>query len=355
MMREVDVVNLQEGMTLEYDVLGNNDIVLLTRGTVLNNHMIEKLIISNIYYVAIKDINNQQDILLNESNTNKPTLSDHKLIQGYTTCVEKYINIFNEVALGKKLQVEGIGESVGELIHETLKYNNVLGRLREIETSDDYTYKHSINVCVLSTMIGKWMGYKGKKLRALSMAALLHDIGKAKIPSDILNKKGKLTLEEFDIAKKHAVIGYKILEENNNISTDICLGVLQHHERMDGSGYSMGVKGDKIHEYGRIIAVADIYDAMTSTRVYKEKESPFIVAELIADNSFKELDPRVSNCFLYHISKYYVGTIVKLNSGEVGEIMFVNKEVPTKPLVKVQDRFIDLMREKNYQIIEVIS
>jgi len=354
-MREVEVVDLVEGMILQYDVLGINDVVLLTRGTVLNNLMIEKLIRADVYYVYIKDDNIKNSVNERNDSIDRSTVVVKKLSLEYNKCLEGFQNVYDEVGLGKKLQTEAIEESIVGLISETIKSNNVLGRIRRIDASDDYTYKHSINVCILSTMIGKWLGYKGKKLRSLSMAALLHDIGKAKMPSEILNKKGKLTLEEYEIAKQHAVMGYKILKENNTISMDVCLGVLQHHERMDGSGYSMGVKGEKIHEFAKIIAVADIFDAMTSKRVHKDKESPFKVAEQIADGSFEILDPVVSNCFLYHISKYYVGNIVKLNTGEIGEIILVHQEVPTKPLIKVHDRFVDLMVEKNHQIIEVIT
>lgn len=354
-MREVEVVDLVEGMILQYDVLGINDIVLLTRGTVLNNLMIEKLIRSDIYYVYIKDNNSENFENERRIITDRPAVVVNKLSLEYNKCLESFENVYQEVGMGKKLQNEVIEQSISGLISETVKSNNVLGRLRRIDAADDYTYRHSINVCILSTMIGKWLGYRGKKLRSLSTAALLHDIGKAMMPSEILNKKGKLTPKEFEVAKQHAVMGYKILKENNAISNDVCLGVLQHHERMDGSGYSMGVKGEKIHEFAKIIAVADIFDAMTSKRVYKEKESPFKVAEQIADDSFQRLDPVVSNCFLYHISKYYAGNIVKLNSGEIGEIILIHQEVPTKPLIRVQDRFIDLMVEKNYQIVEVIT
>lgn len=256
--------------------------------------------------------------------------------------------------MGKKLIVDEFDDSLKSLVDEIIKSNNVLGRLRQIEINDEYTYKHSINVSLIATMIGKWMGFSKNEIYDLAMAGLLHDIGKSRVPNEILNKPGKLTDEEYAIMKKHADYGYDILKNTSGINESIILGALEHHERVDGKGYPLGLYGNRIHMYGKIIAVADVYDAMTSKRVYKSKICPFRVAELIFQDSFGPLDPVIANTFLKNIFQFYVGNIVKLNDNQIGTVIFVNKYNPTRPLVKTSAGFIDLSQNYQYEIIDVI-
>lgn len=242
-----------------------------------------------------------------------------------------------------------------DIIDEITHSNNILGRLRQIEQSDDYTFQHSLNVCMLSAMLGKWLGYTDVELKQLTISGLFHDIGKLKISKDIIEKPSKLNEMEFNIVKKHTVYGYNILRETVGISQSVAFGALQHHEREDGSGYPLRLKSNKIHEFGKIIAICDIFDAMTSKRIYKDKESPFRVAELIAENRFGVLDARISTVFLNNISKFYIGNVVMLSNGVIGEIVYVNKNIPTRPVIKVENNFIDLMKEKDIEIIDIID
>lgn len=346
------VNNLVEGMILAQDIIGNYDLIFLTKGTSLTQEHIRRLRKMNITYIYIDEEK--------KDSSTSPLLStidptDKELNKEYDKNLATFKTIYQEIGLGQKIESEIIEKSVASLINEVIKNNNILGRLKRIDVMDDYTYTHSIDVCILSTMIGKWLNYSKADLHKLAMAALLHDIGKCKIPVEILNKPGPLTTEEFNIMKKHASLGYELLQQQNIIDFDICCGVLQHHERMDGSGYPLGLAEKKIHEFARIIAVADIFDAMTSKRIYKDKESPFKVAELIAQNRFGILDPYISNQFLWNISNFYAGNIVKLNSGEIGEVVLINKQIPTKPLIKVDNRFIDLLTNSEYEIIEVLG
>lgn len=227
---------------------------------------------------------------------------------------------------------------------------DLIRSMNQIRSSDEYLYTHSMNVAMLSMLIGKWLKYEDKKLQALVQAALLHDIGKIKVPLEILNKPGKLTDAEYEEMKKHSEYGYRMLEEKGNISMDICLAVLMHHEREDGSGYPIGAKSNRIHDFAKIIAVADIYDAMTSERVYKERESPFEVFELMEEKTIGQLSVEVVLTFLNNIASYYIGDLVMLSNGETGEIIHINPRHVSKSIIKAKEKYLDLSVEKDIKI-----
>lgn len=356
-MKRIHIDELCEGMILGEDIVGKYDIVLLTSGTILTDKQIDnlkKIHLSYVYVMETGDSNAERDF--NDQNqTTSVIIVDRKLNIEYHKSMKSFKDMYHNLGLGKKIEKEMVDKSVMPLINEVLSHNNILGRLRQIETGDAYTFNHSMGVCVLSTMIGKWLNYSPGDLNRLATSALLHDIGKGKIPIEILNKPGPLTAEEFEIIKKHSVLGYEMIKGTEGMDHDICCGILQHHERMNGSGYPFGLKGERIHEFARIIAVADIFDAMTSNRVYKTKESPFKVAEILAEDCFASLDPYIANIFLSNISKFYVGNIVKLSTGEVGEIILLNQQVPTKPLVKTESGFVDLLKFRDIEIVDVIA
>jgi len=344
----IDISEVKQGMVLNRDI-ENKDrgTILLASGTVLNRKNI-----LNLMNLGIKQIDVYED---KRNKNNFYIVDDENFILTHDVLINKTKDMLNGVKYGKKLIVNEVSDILDDMIDEVVRINNILARIRQIKDDNDYNFRHSVNVCMLATMLGKWLGYSGSELKQLSLAGLFHDIGKTKISDDIINKPDKLTEKEYEIVKKHSIHGYNILKETVGISKNIALGALQHHEREDGSGYPLGFKSDKIHEFAKIIAVCDIFDAMTSNRVYKVKESPFSVAELIAKDSFGKLDPKVSTVFLNNISKFYIGNIVKLSTGEIGEIVYVHNQMPTRPLVKVEDKYIDLLTNYEIHIIDIIN
>jgi HD-GYP domain-containing protein (c-di-GMP phosphodiesterase class II) len=340
-----DVRDLKPGMVIDKDIVNmRTGAILIGSGTVLNRKLI----------LHIKNLGLKEVDIFDEKSFLKEHPEDSLVIK-YEKLSDKVENTFNDIKIGKKIILTEISDEVDDLIVELISNNNILGRLKQLEKRDNYTFNHSLDVCMLATMVGKWLGYSQIQLKQLSMAGIFHDIGKLKISDDIINKPEKLTKTEFEIIKKHPIYGYDILNETVGISRNVAIGVLQHHERQDGSGYPYGLKGNEIHEFARIIAICDIYDAMTSNRVYKRKESPFLVAEHLDDESFRNLDPRITRIFLDNISKFYVGSKVKLSNGEVGDIIFVNPQMPTKPIVKVGEKYINFLEEKKLQIVDIIK
>ncbi len=346
-MALLGIEDVKAGMVLNSNI--ENEVtgaILLTSGTVLNRYNILSLRNLGVKFLDIYQNKNKQDEYL--------VVNNDCFTEKYKKFADKTKAIFYNARFGKKLVICEIGEIANEMLEEIVKNNNILSRLRQIQEDDDYTFQHSIDVCLLATMIGKWLGYSAAELKQLSLAGLFHDIGKVKVPDQIINKPGKLTESEFDFVKNHTILGYNLLNETVGISKNVAIGALQHHEREDGSGYPLRLKSEKIHEYAKIIAVCDIYDAMTAERVYKGKHSPFLVVEQIFSDSFDILDPRIANVFINNISKFYVGNIVKLNSGEIGEIAYIHRHIPTRPVVKIEGRFIDLLTDKNYYVEDVI-
>ncbi len=344
-MQKTKTHELEPGMVLADDVGSiRSGAILISKGTVLNKKSIKKIYDQGIRYVYIYDEN---DI--------SSSLEENKLEIKYEILADKLDNVFTDIKIGKKIILTEINNEVDSLIDEIIGNDNILARIRELEEKDDYTFNHSLNVSMLATMLGKWMRYSQKQIKQLAIAGLFHDIGKLKINDNIINKPGKLTDEEFKKIKEHSIYGYNILKETVGISKNISLAVLQHHEREDGSGYPLGLKGNQIHEYAKIIAICDTYDAMTSNRVYKSKKSPFFAAEILRDEGFNILDPKMTRVFLDKIAGFYVGCTVLLSNGEEGDIVYIHPQAPTKAIVKLGDKFIDFLEPQNLEIVDIIK
>ena len=189
-----------------------------------------------------------------------------------------------------------------------------------LKISDEYTFKHSVDVATMSMIVARKYGLDDKQVYEIGIAGLLHDIGKSKVPNEILNKAARLTDEEFAIMKQHSVYGYRILQSKEDLSMEIKLGVLQHHEKMNGKGYPMGITGDKIDLFARLISVSDIYDALVTERPYKKPFSPRDAVEMIMSMT-EELDITVMRCFLESVILYPVGTDVALSNGETARVV----------------------------------
>lgn len=347
----VDISEIKPGMILNKDVEDEKTgTIFATTGTVLSNKIISRIRNLGTKYIHIIKVAEGP-----EDEQEKIVVEDSDLQIYHKEFSFKAKSLLNKVKLGKKLIITEISETMDNLIYEVTKSNNILGRLRQLSKDDDYTFEHSVSVSMLATMLGKWLNYSQIELKQLAYAGIFHDIGKLKIGQDIINKPGQLTKREFEIVKKHTIYGYNLLNETIGISKNVVLSALQHHEREDGSGYPQGLKSKKIHEFAQIIAVCDIFNTMTTDKSYRGKVSPFEAAEYIDRNSFRTLNPTISRVFLDRISGFYVGNKVELNTGESGVIIMINKNQPTRPVIRVNDNFIDLIKNKEIRITDVIS
>lgn len=263
--------------------------------------------------------------------------------------------MFDDARFGRTVNLNPIKECVGHICRFLDSHVNMLTLLNSVQDKNPYLYSHPVNVAIVASVIGKWMGLNNSDLANLVLAGFLHDIGKSKIRDSILNKAGRLTDQEMEIMKSHPGIGYKILDSLKELEPEVLLGVLSHHERQDGSGYPMRQSGDEIFLFGRIIAIADTYDAITATKAYHAKRSPFKAVEEIQAGSFGYLDPEICQCFLNNILNYYYGVNVRLSNELVGVIIYVNPEERTRPLIRCNNEYHNLTKERDLEIIEIVQ
>lgn len=263
--------------------------------------------------------------------------------------------IFGDIRKSRKVPLVELRENVVPMIHEASDSKHLLQLFSALQAKDDYTYRHNIAVGAISNLIGKWMNLETQELLQLTTAGLLHDVGKMLIPESILNKPGKLTDGEFAIMRKHTVYGYDILKETVGITYRQALVALQHHERIDGSGYPLGIKEHEIDLFSRIVSVADVFHAMSSNRVYRDHSPFYKVLEEMEKDMYSTLDPKITLLFIEKTMNSLIGSTVRLTDGRNGTILMVPKNNPTKPLIQVEDEFIDLSKDTSLQIEQIVS
>ncbi len=224
----------------------------------------------------------------------------------------------------------------------------------DLKIFDDYTFYHSVNVAVLSLIIGISVDLPRPELYKLGLGALLHDIGKVFISKKILSKEGPLDIEEFDEIRKHPTLGYEYLTKHYDVPAKSNLGALQHHERYDGSGYPSNLKDESISDFGRIIAIADVYDALTSDRPYRKALLPSDAMEYVMGGSGSMFDPQYVLKFTRKVAAYPLGTIVRLSNGSVGIVVLNYEDCCTRPRIRLVPQkktdehiYVDLKDDKN--------
>ncbi|HBG46859.1 MAG TPA: hypothetical protein DDW94_07705 [Deltaproteobacteria bacterium] len=235
--------------------------------------------------------------------------------------------------VGKKIESGKVEETVGKMVDSVMRNQDALTSLARLKSFDDYTFAHCVNVCILSLALGRHMGLSKESLYQLGLGAILHDIGKMLIPSHVLNKPGRLTEEEFSLMKRHAELGGEFLSGMGFLSEQSLEVVTQHHERYDGSGYYCGLAGDYIGLFGRIAAVADVYDAMTSNRVYQLGMPREDALKRLYQMRGSFFDPEMVERLIKCLGVYPIGTLVELNTGENAIVKMINHAHPLQPVV----------------------
>jgi HD-GYP domain-containing protein (c-di-GMP phosphodiesterase class II) len=270
--------------------------------------------------------------------------------------MEQSLLLFQSIRLNRKIPVTEFKNTILPVIDQIAEDPNLFRLLKAVKAKDEYTHCHNIGVSVIATLIGKWLKMDKTDLAALSLAALLHDVGSVRIPLEMLDKEVVFREDEFEFFKQHTIYGYEILKDTIGISNRVALVALQHHEREDGSGYPLGLNKTQIEPFSKIVAVADVFHAMYSKRPYHE---PFSLSEIIKQlkmDCFGKLDPQIVVVFINNITNKLIGKQVLLSDGQKGSVVYMNPYEETKPLIQINNNhFIDLSRYRMLQINEIVS
>jgi len=353
-MRRVSIYELDPGMIVARAIFDSEERVLLHAGVELNEKYIHGLQKAGVMSVYIRDE------LFDESDAVSDIISEKTRLKAVRTLKES----FKLLEKKHQLNLHAVKNTVDEIIDEIIANPNTLVSLTDIRSFDDYTYAHSVNVGVLSIMSGISLNYERSQLKDLGVGALLHDIGKIKIDKNILNKPDDLSREEFAEIKRHAGLGFDILRKHNVLSLLSAHIAFQHHERWDGQGYPRQLSGEEIHEYARIVAVADVYDALVADRPYRPAYSVTQAISILKRMTGLFFDPQCVKAFLNNIAIYPLGSLLELNTGELCIVIDINRKSPAQPVVRMlYDRNwklltpyeLDLSKNPSYLVKNVLS
>jgi len=339
-MRLVPIECIRENSLLGKHIYAPDGRCLLRSGVVLTDAILKKVKDFKIFSLYIIDEYSSYEI----EDIIKPELRQKSIciIQETFSDIQRIASVHNfenrnikDYTKKEKKYFKSINNIAEELLESVLSNKNVLLSLVDIKSMDTYTYSHSVNVAVISIVLGISLNLSKRNLFYLCIGALIHDIGKSFIPHEILQKPGKLTPEEFEIIKEHPMHGYKFLGNFFTLSAQIKIIVLQHHERFDGLGYPYGISGKQISYLARIVSIADVYDALTSDRPYKRAMCPNDVLEYLMSNAGTLFDYDMINVFCKIVIPFPQGTIVSLSNGDVGIVEKTLPNFPLRPIVKI--------------------
>ena len=375
-----------QNMIVADDVYTSDDKLVIPEGTVLTEDIIDSLKEYGVFAIRIKvddDGNNAAaenekvtpagDEALNEQRQEikNSAKQEHESFlkqvkeskefevfhSAFVDSVDNLKNVFSKVVMhNEQIDGESILSDVENVVSKGRNSIHILDMLQCMRGYDDVTYVHSVNVALLSNMIGRivYPDISDEELKVLTLAGLLHDIGKMMVPDNIIQKKGRLTLPEYNLVKTHVLFGNNILKGIDNLDPRIAEVAMRHHERCDETGYPGGYKREQIEPFARIVAIADTYDAMTSDRAYRAAICPFDVIEMFEREGIVKYDVAFLLPFLEKAVQAYMNTDVRLSTNQIGKVIMINKNEFSKPVVQVGDEFYDLSKETNDIVIDKV-
>ncbi|MFP3155703.1 HD-GYP domain-containing protein [Lachnospiraceae bacterium ZAX-1] len=348
---------LNPEMILQSDVYSKDGTPLAKKGTVIDETNYRRLLRHGVSVVDIYEIEMDVDVAaskpkLVQTNTISPEKA--KEFAGFRKEYEKKEKEVEEclaaIGSGAAIDLEKTFELTGGILDKIENKNDVFLYLDFMKEFDDHTFSHCNNVSLLCNVFGGWIGFNEEELKRITVAGILHDVGKTKIPLEILNKPGKFTADEYKIMQQHTTYGYQMLKPQA-IPEEMKLSALMHHEKIDGTGYPMGIKGDKINKFSKIVAICDIYDAMTAKRSYHEKMCPFDVIHTFETGLYGALDTEMLLIFLSNIAKNYVGCWGVMSDGGEAEVLFINQKALSRPIVRTAaGNVINLADKRNAEL-----
>lgn len=330
------------GDIIAEDTWNDSGIKLIARNSIITPYIKSQLLEMGICEIAVYKaglVKNNSYITLKEN---------------YLESIATIKDILNQLTAGKGLNYDNVLQLADKIYGGIDLSANLINCINELKDIDEYTYTHSINTAFYVMLIAKWLNFREKDIKKAILCGLLHDVGKSLIPTEILNKNGPLTANEYNLIKQHTTYGYELLEAIDELDEEIKLVALQHHERVDGSGYPFKVQANKTEIYSRMVAVADVFDAMTSDRIYKKRVPPFDVFRMFLAEGIGLFDTIILHKFINNIAPFYTGMWVELNNGQVAQIAYIPPHNIINPIICLDNEYIDLDENDNIQIATML-
>lgn len=338
-MRRILLDNITSGMKLAKPLYTAEGKILLNAGLEIKERYIDRLRDLEVTYIYIED-DLTADIDVPD------VVSDQARVEAVTTAKQ----IMETVKTGRKVDASQAKKIANNLVDELCRNAGALVNFIDMRTKTDYLFSHSVNVCILSVMTGISLGYDELRLRDLGVGALLHDVGKTLVAPEIVNKTERLTLAELEEIRKHPQYGFEILRKNPDISLMSAHCAFQHHERYDGSGYPRAIANSDIHQFAHIVALADVYDALTSDVTYRRAVPVYEALAIITKAAGTYFDPELVDHFANNIAPYPIGSVVRLSNNHIGVVVDISHEAKTKPVVRV---IVDEQRRRMNKLVEI--
>ncbi len=350
-MKKLPVTKVKIGHILADDVVSTNSIMIAPKGTVVTESILDLFANNAIFMVMVEDeIEQSSQTDSSYFSTVKNSEEFKQFKEKYENCVEGFKSTLNEiVSKNTKVDTRAIVHEALKVYQSDTKNFGIMDFIMNMRDYDDSTFCHSLNVALICRVFSEWLHWSDEDKEMAILCGLLHDIGKLRIPEEIVKKPGKLTDEEFKIIKKHPVLGYKILEAMD-VDSRVKNAALMHHEKCDGSGYPFGIKAHQMDRFAKMVTIADIYDAMTAARVYRGPMSPFAVVSAFEKDGLQKYDPEMIMIFLTNVANSFLNNTVTLSNGHEGKVIFINKSNLSRPTVLCGDQFIDLASNPDIHI-----
>lgn len=337
---------LVPGMELARDIYTDNGSILASESTIINKSLIKKLHNWNIDQVSIiAEITNNP--------INDPKIQ--KFLNSYNQSVTVVQRAFDNIRQNQEVPIETFTQAADEIVGNIADSGNVIDQLYNLPQCDDYTFRHSVNVSAIAALIATWLKFPQDSISAVTLAGLLHDVGKSQLPEDILNKSYRLASKDYELYKTHTAIGYDLVKKIPNIAQSVLLGILDHHEREDGTGYPKQLTSEDIHPYAKIIAVADMFDEeLTINCETPGALSPYLSLDKMRNEIYR-IDTKTCMTFTENMMNFLSGNLIALTNGQQGRVVFVNKNKPSHSIVQQEDgTVIDLSEIEDLSIHYVI-
>ncbi|MCR5417882.1 MAG: HD-GYP domain-containing protein [Lachnospiraceae bacterium] len=359
-MKKILVKDLKPGMITAEDIYSIDGQLILSKDYVLEPESILRLESFSIYSIRISDqVAPLSPEMVSLPPSNKERIRANPEFRAFRASFEENVatlrtTLNQVVTANSNFDAENVLSQTLSLIGKSEQSSiSMMDMLLNMRDYDDSTYAHMVNCSILCNIFAGWLRFSQTDRILATSCGLFHDIGNLRISEDILKKEGSLTFREKEVVKRHALEGYNILGAQK-LHPEIKNAALMHHERNDGSGYPYGFTADKISRFSKMVAIVDVYNAMTSKRSYRKAICPFTVVEELQEDEYSKYDPDMMMTFLKNVCNSFIGNRVRLSNGIEGEVVFIHPEAITRPTIQCGQKFLDLSMHKDIKVLAII-